>query len=118
MSSIQLLGHTLAAHAPRVDENTATPRKFRLITDMSFLYGNSVKDGQNDIEEDYRLDNIDAALPFGLRSASLIFTALANGLEWILIQRSVSYIAHYFNDFYHSGHNKIGPVPKKPKNPV
>ena len=42
---------------------------------------------------------IDAALPFGLRSAPLIFTAIADGLEWILKQRGVSYIAHYLDDF-------------------
>ena len=29
---------------------------------------------------------MDAALPFGLRSAPLIFTALADGLQWVLQQ--------------------------------
>ena len=42
---------------------------------------------------------VDTALPFGLRSAPLIFTALADGLEWVLKQRGVSYIAHYLDDF-------------------
>ena len=42
---------------------------------------------------------IDTALPFGLRSAPLIFTALADGLEWVLQQRGVSYVAHYLDDF-------------------
>ena len=42
---------------------------------------------------------IDATLPFGLRSAPLIFTALADGLQWVLEQRGVSYIAHYLDDF-------------------
>ena len=32
---------------------------------------------------------IDLALPFGLRSAPLIFTALADGLQWILQQRGI-----------------------------
>ena len=72
---------------------------------------------KSDIEEAYRLlpihkDDkhllgtqwkgqvyIDTALPFGLRSAPLIFTALADGLEWILKQRGASYIAHYLDDF-------------------
>ena len=62
-----------------------------------------------DIEEAYRLipvhpedthllaihwDNqiyVDAALPFGLRSAPLIFTAVADGLDWILQQNGISY---------------------------
>lgn len=35
---------------------------------------------------------IDAALPFGLRSAPLIFTTLADALEWILQQRDISHI--------------------------
>ena len=42
---------------------------------------------------------IDAALPFGLRSAPLIFTALADGLEWIIKQRGVSHLAHYLDNF-------------------
>lgn len=42
---------------------------------------------------------MDATLPFGLRSATIIFTALADGLEWILHQRGIPYIAHYLDDF-------------------
>ena len=38
---------------------------------------------------------VDAALPFGLHSAPLIFTALADGLQWVLQQRGTSFIAHY-----------------------
>ena len=71
-----------------------------------------------DIEEAYRIvpvhpDNkhllgivwnnqlyIDAALPFGLRSAPLIFTALADALQWAIQQRGVPYIAHSLEDYY------------------
>ena len=42
---------------------------------------------------------IDKTLPFGLRSAPLIFTALADGLEWAIRQRGVEYIFHYVDDF-------------------
>ena len=42
---------------------------------------------------------IDAALPFGLRIAPLIFTALADALQWAIQQRGVLYIAHYLDDF-------------------
>ena len=70
-----------------------------------------------DIEEAYRIipihpDNrdllgiywdgqvyVDTALPFGLRSAPLIFTALADGLQWVLQQWGTSFIAHYLDDF-------------------
>ena len=70
-----------------------------------------------DIEEAYRMvpihpddrhllgcqsDNqvyIDLSLPFGLRSAPIIFTAVADGLQWIIEQRGASHIAHYLDDF-------------------
>ena len=42
---------------------------------------------------------IDIALPFGLRSAPLIFTAIADGVQWILEQRGVSDVSHYLDDF-------------------
>ena len=41
---------------------------------------------------------VDAALPFGLRSI-LIFTVLADGLQWVLQQRGTSFTAHYLDDF-------------------
>ena len=37
---------------------------------------------------------VDAALPFGLRSAPNIFNALADGLEWIAKQHGVEYLWH------------------------
>ena len=42
---------------------------------------------------------VDAALPFGLGSALLIFTTLADGLQWVLQQPGTSFIAHYLDDF-------------------
>jgi len=42
---------------------------------------------------------IDAVLPFGLRSAPLIFTTVADALEWVLRSRGVKYIYHYIDDF-------------------
>ena len=47
--------------------------------------------------------HINAALPFGLRSAPLIFTALADALQWAIQQRGVPYIAHYLDDFISIG---------------
>jgi hypothetical protein len=41
----------------------------------------------------------DAMLPFGLRSAAKIFTAVADSIEWILRRRGVVHIAHYLDDF-------------------
>ena len=42
---------------------------------------------------------VDTVLPFGLRSAPLIFTAIADALEWIVRQRGVEHIFHYIDDF-------------------
>ncbi len=42
---------------------------------------------------------IDATLPFGLRSAPQIFSAVADGLEWIIRSRGVQNITHYIDDF-------------------
>ena len=44
---------------------------------------------------------MDAALPFGLRSAPLIFTALADATQWIMTQRGIAEedIDHYIDDF-------------------
>ncbi len=41
----------------------------------------------------------DATLPFGLRSAPKIFTALADALLWILKEHGVAFIMHYLDDF-------------------
>ena len=42
---------------------------------------------------------IDARLPFGLRSAPIIFTAVADALEWCVRQRGVVGIDHYLDDY-------------------
>ena len=42
---------------------------------------------------------IDSALPFGLRSAPKIFTAIADAAEWIARTRGVRQSLHYLDDF-------------------
>ena len=42
---------------------------------------------------------IDTCLPFGLRSAPKIFTAIADAVEWILQREGASGIMHYLDDF-------------------
>jgi hypothetical protein len=40
---------------------------------------------------------IDTALPFGLRSAPKIFTAISDTLEWILVSHGMSSCLHYLD---------------------
>ena len=42
---------------------------------------------------------IDKALPFGLRSAPKIFSALTDAMMWFLHERGVSAALHYLDDF-------------------
>ena len=42
---------------------------------------------------------IDTVLPFGLRSAPKIFTAIADAAEWIMKQEGVRSVIHYLDDF-------------------
>ena len=42
---------------------------------------------------------IDTVLPFGLRSAPKVFSALADSLEWILIHQGITHCIHYLDDF-------------------
>ena len=42
---------------------------------------------------------VDLMLPFGLRSAPKIFSALTDGLEWYLRHLGVRYVFHYLDDF-------------------
>lgn len=42
---------------------------------------------------------IDCMLPFGLRSAPKIFTAVADALEWCVHRRGVEFLFHYLDDF-------------------
>ena len=46
---------------------------------------------------------IDGALPFGLRSAPKLFTAIADTLMWIMEQRGVTHVLHYLDDFLFLG---------------
>ena len=41
----------------------------------------------------------DTRLPFGLRSAPKIFSAVADALQWSFLRRGVSWVAHYLDDF-------------------
>ena len=41
----------------------------------------------------------DTRLPFGLRSAPKIFSAVADALQWILERKGVQWVAHYLDDF-------------------
>ena len=43
--------------------------------------------------------NIDTRLPFGLRSALKIFTAVADALQWIFLQQGLRDLLHYLDDF-------------------
>ena len=40
---------------------------------------------------------VDKALPFGLRSASIIFMAVMDALQWIMQKNGVSYVQHYIS---------------------
>ena len=42
---------------------------------------------------------IDTVLPFGLCSAPLLFTAIADALEWIIHSKGVKWLSHYIDDF-------------------
>ena len=42
---------------------------------------------------------IDGVLPFGLRSAPLIFTAIADALQWVIQNDGARWIFHYIDDF-------------------
>ena len=42
---------------------------------------------------------VDGALPFGLRSAPKIFTALADAFKFIIKQHGVEWVWHYLDDF-------------------
>ena len=42
---------------------------------------------------------LDKVLPFGLRSAPLIFSAIADALQWIIQAQGVEFLFHYLDDF-------------------
>ena len=46
---------------------------------------------------------LDAALPFGLRSAPKIFSAVADALLWITFRNGITWGIHYLDDFLFCG---------------
>ena len=42
---------------------------------------------------------VDKVLPFGLRSAPLIFTAVADALQWMMVRNGLTFVDHYLDDF-------------------
>ena len=46
---------------------------------------------------------VDTVLPFGLRSAPLLFTAVGDALQWIMEMRGVSWAGHYIDNFVTMG---------------
>ena len=46
---------------------------------------------------------VDKTLPFGLRSAPIIFSALADALAWMMLRKGVSFVDHYIDDFITAG---------------
>ena len=42
---------------------------------------------------------VDMVLPFGLRSAPLLFTAVADAIQWMMHRRGASWVDHYIDDF-------------------
>lgn len=46
---------------------------------------------------------VNTMLPFGLRSAPKIFTAIADALQWILRHRHVRFVCHYIDEFIFCG---------------
>ena len=49
---------------------------------------------------------MDTTLPFGLRSAPKIFTALVDAAEWIIRRRGVRFCIHYLDDYLVIAPNK------------
>ena len=52
---------------------------------------------------------VDKVLPFGLRSAPLIFTAMADALQWMTECNGAMFIDHYINDYITVG-SPISPI--------
>ena len=42
---------------------------------------------------------VDTRLPFGLRSAPKLFTALANAVQWLIKEKEVDFCIHYLDDY-------------------
>lgn len=56
-----------------------------------------------------------AQLPFGLRSAPIIFSAVANALEWIAYDRGISCCIHYSDDFLNGRPSRVDSLWKELK---
>ena len=50
---------------------------------------------------------VDRSLPFGLCSAPKIFTAVADALQCVMVDRGVSAIDHYLDDFVTMGPGRL-----------
>ena len=46
---------------------------------------------------------VDMVLPFVLRSAPLLFTAVADALQWVMENKGVTWLDHYIDDFFMLG---------------
>ena len=58
---------------------------------------------------------MDLMLPFGLRSAPFMFTAIADLGEWILVHNyDVTFLRHYLDDFLTLGPPSLPTTPFKP----
>ena len=53
---------------------------------------------------------IDTVLPFGLRSAPKIFSALVDTMEWIFRNNHVSHILHYFSQLKHPTQRSVSAI--------
>ena len=51
---------------------------------------------------------MDTTLPFGLRSAPKIFSAVADALEWIFVDEGVTFSLHFIDDFLTMGRASTG----------
>ncbi len=53
---------------------------------------------------------MDQALPFGLRSAPKISTAVTDTIDWALVQRNIPYLLHYLDDLFFA--SPFDPMPQ------
>ena len=51
---------------------------------------------------------VDGTLPFGLRSAPLLFTALGDAVQWRVERNGVVWLSHYIDDFVTVGAPETG----------
>ncbi len=48
-------------------------------------------------------EGVDTTLPFGLRSAPKIFSAVADASEWAFMEGGVTYSLHFLDDYLSMG---------------